>query len=143
MTERKMIEVVVGVLVRDGRIFLQQRPPTKDFGFCWESPGGKVEADESHHVALRRELLEELGIDIGELPAGSRPVWTGKFENLVTRPDRATIVLHFYMIGSRFSGVPAIQDGQPGIGWFLPHEMMELDLAPANSRAKTVLAAEV
>lgn len=138
-----VVEVVAAVLVRDGRIFLQQRPPTKDFAWCWESPGGKVEPGESHRVALRRELREELGIDIGELPDGQKPVWTGRFDNLVARPDRATIVLHFYMVGNRFSGEPTIRDEQPGIGWFMPHQMIDLDLAPANLRAKLLLAAEI
>jgi hypothetical protein len=58
----------------------------------------------------------------------------------VTRPDRATIVLHIYYVGSRFTGEPTILDGQPGIGWFTSGEMMMLDLAPANRRAKAVIA---
>jgi 8-oxo-dGTP diphosphatase len=133
-----IVEVVAGVLVRDRRIFLQQRPPTKDFGLCWESPGGKVEPGESHRVALRRELLEELGVGV-DLLAGQRAIWSGRFENLVSRPDRATIALHFYFIGDRFSGEPRILDGQPGVGWFSGVEMMALNLAPANQRAKVVL----
>jgi 8-oxo-dGTP diphosphatase len=136
------IEVVAGVLVRGGRIFLQQRPPTKDFGFRWESPGGKVEGNESHHEALRRELLEELGIEVDLLPS-QQPIWSDRFENLVSRPDRATVVLSFYFVGDRFSGEPMILERQPGIGWFTSGEMMALYLAPANLRAKVVLAAEI
>ena len=137
-----IVEVVAGVLVRNGRIFLQQRPPTKDFAWCWESPGGKVEPGESHHQALRRELLEEIGVEV-DLPPSQQPIWSDRFENPVSRPDRATVVLSFYFVGDRFSGEPAILDGQLGIGWFTSGEMMAIDLAPANLLAKDVLVKEI
>src|SRR5208283_5252202 len=105
-----MIEVVSAIIVKHGRILLQQRPPLKDFPFCWESPGGKVDGNESHHQALRRELLEELGIDIGKLPHGLKPAWTGEFDSPVSRPDRASVVLHFYMVGDRFTGEPILKE---------------------------------
>ena len=137
-----IVEVVAGVLVRGGRLFLQQRPAAKDFAWCWESPGGKVEPGESHHQALRRELLEEIGVEV-DLQPGQQPIWFDRFENPVNRPDRATVVLSFYFVGDRFSGEPRVLDGQPGIGWFLADEMMALDLAPANLQAKDVLAKEI
>ena len=138
-----MIEVVSAIIVKHGRILLQQRPPTKDFGFRWESPGGKVESSESHHQALRRELQEEIGIDVGELPAGQKAVWTGRFDNVVTRPDRADVLILFYTIDIRFKGEPTRKDGQPGLGWFLPDEMLCLDLSPANARARYEIVREV
>lgn len=58
-----MIEVVSAVIIRAGRILLTQRPDGKDFPFTWECPGGKVEGNESHNLALARELMEELGIE--------------------------------------------------------------------------------
>lgn len=137
------IEVVSAILVQHGRIFLQQRPALKDFGFCWESPGGKVDGNESHHQALRREVLEELGIDIGELPHGLKPTWTGRFENVVTRPDRVDIELSFYMIGDRFTGTPTANENQPGMGWFHTDEMLCINLSPANNRARFEIAAAV
>jgi len=138
-----MIEVVSAIIVKHGRILLQQRPALKDFAFCWECPGGKVDDNESHHQALRRELLEELSVDIGELPAGQLAAWSGKFENVVTRPDRASVFLLFYTVGDRFTGTPELKEGQPGIGWFLPEEMCVLNLAPANARAKIEIVEEM
>ena len=59
-----MLEVVAG-LVRDGERFLVcQRPAHKARGLLWEFAGGKVEAGESGAQALKRELMEELGIDV-------------------------------------------------------------------------------
>jgi 8-oxo-dGTP diphosphatase len=48
----------------EGRFLLTSRPPGKVYAGYWEFPGGKLEAGESVQQALRRELHEELGIDI-------------------------------------------------------------------------------
>ncbi|WP_342618715.1 NUDIX domain-containing protein [Rhodoferax sp. GW822-FHT02A01] len=64
--DRPVTEVAVGVLVRaDGAFLLTSRPVGKPYAGYWEFPGGKLEAGESVEQALRRELHEELGIDIG------------------------------------------------------------------------------
>jgi 8-oxo-dGTP diphosphatase len=64
--ERAEVQVAVGVLVRpDGAFLLTSRPPGKVYEGYWEFPGGKVEPGESVEQALRRELLEEIGITIG------------------------------------------------------------------------------
>ena len=63
---RPVTEVAVGVLVRlDGAFLLTSRPVGKAYSGYWEFPGGKLETGESVEQALRRELHEELGIDIG------------------------------------------------------------------------------
>jgi 8-oxo-dGTP diphosphatase len=64
--QRKEVAVAVGVLVReDGRFLLTSRPEGKVYAGYWEFPGGKVEAGESIEAALRRELMEEIGVTIG------------------------------------------------------------------------------
>lgn len=66
--ERPMTEVAVGVLMRpDGTFLLTSRPQGKVYAGYWEFPGGKLEAGESVEQALRRELLEELGVVIAEV----------------------------------------------------------------------------
>ena len=61
-----IIHVAVGVLCNpQGEILFAQRPTGKPMAGYWEFPGGKLEAGESVHAALARELHEELGIDIG------------------------------------------------------------------------------
>jgi 8-oxo-dGTP diphosphatase len=63
---RQPVDVAVGVLIApDGRFLLTSRPEGKVYAGHWEFPGGKVEPGESVEDALRRELLEELGITIG------------------------------------------------------------------------------
>lgn len=65
-TERKVTEVAVGVLLQaDGSFLLTSRPAGKVYEGYWEFPGGKLEQGETVEQALRRELIEELGITIG------------------------------------------------------------------------------
>lgn len=64
--DRPLVEVAVGVLVRDdGAFLLTSRPVGKAYAGYWEFPGGKLEAGETVEQALARELYEELGITIG------------------------------------------------------------------------------
>ncbi|HEU0306597.1 MAG TPA: Nudix family hydrolase [Lysobacter sp.] len=60
------VEVVAGVIRdRRGRILLARRTEGRDLAGLWEFPGGKHEADETAEAALKRELREELGIEVG------------------------------------------------------------------------------
>lgn len=62
----KTIEVVAAVIVRDGDILCTQRGPNKleYLSKKYEFPGGKIEPGESERAALRREISEELCIEI-------------------------------------------------------------------------------
>jgi 8-oxo-dGTP diphosphatase len=59
----KKIEVIAAILHRDGAYFATQRG-YGEFEGMWEFPGGKIEPGESREVALKREIQEELGVDI-------------------------------------------------------------------------------
>ena len=61
------IEVVVAVIEKDGRILLQERPAGGLLAGLWEFPGGKVEPGESLKAALRREIREEVGVEIKDV----------------------------------------------------------------------------
>ena len=64
----KVIEVVAAIIKNDNEIFATQRG-YGDFKGGWEFPGGKIEAGENPEQALRREIKEELTVEIevGEL----------------------------------------------------------------------------
>jgi 8-oxo-dGTP diphosphatase len=60
----RQLRVVAGLIRQGGKVLLTQRKPGRHLGLSWEFPGGKVEAGESDADALRREMMEELGIDV-------------------------------------------------------------------------------
>ncbi|QWD90950.1 NUDIX domain-containing protein [Polynucleobacter sp. MWH-Braz-FAM2G] len=63
--QRPITEVAAGILLDDkGRYLLGQRPAGKPYAGYWEVPGGKIEKGETVLDALKRELQEELGIEI-------------------------------------------------------------------------------
>ena len=61
-----MIRVVCGIIYKDDKILLTRRKKGKSLEGFWEFPGGKVEKDETDTIALKRELKEELGLEISE-----------------------------------------------------------------------------
>ncbi len=58
------IEVTAALLNDGRRVFIAQRPSSKEFALQWEFPGGKVEAGEKREASLVREISEELCLDI-------------------------------------------------------------------------------
>lgn len=63
MNNKKMIEVVAAVIVKDNMILATQRG-YGEFKGKWEFPGGKVEFNENLENALIREIKEETGIEL-------------------------------------------------------------------------------
>jgi A/G-specific adenine glycosylase len=60
----RKIEAVIGVMEKKGKYLIQKRPSTGLLSDLWEFPGGKKKKDETLEQALRREIKEELGIEL-------------------------------------------------------------------------------
>ena len=58
------IEVAAGLVFKDGKVLIAQRPARSHLGGLWEFPGGKREPGETYEACLHRELAEELGIEV-------------------------------------------------------------------------------
>lgn len=82
MQENGPLHVVAAIIVRGSQILACRRASHKAAAGKWEFPGGKVDAGESPHEALVREIREELGIhceairtyDISDTPVGSQTI---------------------------------------------------------------------
>ena len=57
-------DVVAAIIIKDDKYFIAQRNRNKHMGLSWEFPGGKVEKEETFEIALKREIKEELNIEI-------------------------------------------------------------------------------
>jgi len=64
-----MKDVTAAVIIQNEKVLITRRAADEKHAGWWEFPGGKVEDGESPEVCLRRELMEELGVDahIGDL----------------------------------------------------------------------------
>ena len=59
-----MITITAAILMKDNRILIAQRKHSDKLPGKWEFPGGKIEDNETPEECLKRELKEELNIDI-------------------------------------------------------------------------------
>jgi len=116
------VDVAVAVLIRsDGAVLLAQRPASKVYSGYWEFPGGKIEPGEPVAEALRREIREELGIEIER----AYPWITRIF----TYPH-ATVRLHFYRVTAWLGEPRALE--HHAIAWQRPEAVEVTPLLPAN-----------
>jgi 8-oxo-dGTP diphosphatase len=116
------VDVAVAVLIRsDGAALLARRPASKVYAGYWEFPGGKVERGEDVADALRREIREELGIEIESV----HPWITRVFAY-----PHATVRLHFYRVYA-WRGEPRALEHQ-AIAWQRAETPDLVPMLPAN-----------
>ena len=100
---RPLVPVVAAALFDGaGRVLIAQRPAGKALAGRWEFPGGKVDVGESEHAALRRELREELGVEV----IAARP-----FMRLAHAYAERDVELSLWIV-ERFAGEPRSLDAQ-------------------------------
>ena len=129
MTPTAPISVVAALISRHGRYLLGRRPDDKRHGGLWEFPGGKLDAGESPLAAARRELAEELSLEVLSLG----PIV------ISVRDSGSPFVIDFHEVQVR--GEPAAHE-HSALGWFTPQQMASLPLAPADARCARQLAAD-
>lgn len=119
--DRAWIHVAAALIERDGRYLLTQRLKGVHLAGLWEFPGGKREPGESLEECLRRELAEELGIDI------TPPTFVLRHQHVY--PEHA-VALHFFSC-SILRGEPRPL-GCAAVQWVKPEEFHRYALPPAD-----------
>ena len=131
-----MVEVVLGALVRGGRVLLVHRSASKRaYPNVWDLPGGVVEAGEAELEALARELYEELGVRITTDS-------TSHLCRFTAGPPDEPALLSAWLVRD-WEGTPAnvAPEEHDDIGWFdlgelppSPHAPLRMALASAMWR---------
>ena len=125
------VEVVAGALIdATGRVLIAERPPGKPMAGRWEFPGGKLRRAETARDGLRRELIEELGIE----PARCAPLLS-----VVHRyPDALRAVRIDCWRVESWRGEPTPLDGQR-LRWCTRDELAGADILEADRAIVTAL----
>ena len=124
------LRVIAAVLARGKRLLVCQRPPHKRHGGLWEFPGGKVEPGESDEDAARRELREELGLELEQAAEAEMEI----------ADDGSHFLIAFVPVSAR--GEPVCHE-HSALAWGTPAELALLPLAPSDRRyVEMVLARE-
>ena len=134
-----VITIVVGAAVVDDvqrptRLLAARRTAPARLAGRWELPGGKVEPGEGAVAALRRELVEELGIEVevgaeivgpdaGAWPLGDGPLGDG--------PLGRTAMLRVWLVRVAV-GEPVARQDHDALRWLGPGQWLDVPWLPGD-----------
>jgi 8-oxo-dGTP diphosphatase len=121
LQELPTIVVAAAIIWQKDMILLARRKPESHLGGLWEFPGGKKELGETLEDCLRREVQEELGVEISE----PQP-----FHVLRHQYPEKEVLLYFFTC-SIIHGVPQALEC-PEIVWVHKHELISYEFPPAD-----------
>lgn len=113
--------VAAAIIQQEEKFLLTKRKPGSDLEGLWEFPGGKKESGETLEGCLRREVKEELGVEISE------PTF---FHSLRHQYSDREVELHFFTC-SIIQGNPQALDCAE-MAWVPKHELIFYDFPPAD-----------
>jgi 8-oxo-dGTP diphosphatase len=113
--------VAAALTIEQGKLLVTQRKKESSHGLLWEFPGGKVEDGEDPRGALRRELREELDVEVevGEL-----------FDAVFYFYPATPILLLVYRCRVKKGSLKPI--GCRALRWVTPGELGKLAMPPAD-----------
>ena len=117
----KHIDVTCAIIQRGGLILAAQRSAAMSLPYKWEFPGGKIDPGESPEECLRRELIEELGIQVHvgrslPLSVHQYPTFAITLHPFICTIESGDIVLHEHA----------------AVSWLPPNKLHTLDWAEAD-----------
>lgn len=114
------------------QILVSLRKAPQSFAGFWEFPGGKLEPGESSYAALKRELLEEVGLCVEQAEL---------FTTLQHEHVPGGVLLDIWRV-YQFSGEPYGLEGQ-SVRWVDLTAIQSLNFLPANQPLVNQLLAQI
>ena len=119
-----------GVLVVAGQLLLEKRgPEARVYANFWDVPGGHIEDGEDPDLALKREMREELGIEIDHSFLGMV-----LDDSAQRRTDHRTYRHYIYVV-HQFRGTPSACEEQDLKWWPMDTAIDNVELNPVTAYA--------
>ena len=118
---KPVLDVVAGIVWRDGQYLAVERPAGGRMAGWWEFPGGKIEPGETREDALVREFREELGIT---------PTRFEYWRDLEHEYEEFVVRLYFFHINNYSGELQSLEKQR--MAWVDPAVAPTLDYLPAD-----------
>ena len=118
-----MIDVVAAVIKKNNLYFIAQRNRNKHFAYYWEFPGGKVNKQETFENALKREIKEELSINIKV------------FNHIASekhKDEKIDVNVHYFLCESLNKNI--ILSEHEDMKWLQKNDLKQFKMAPGDSK---------
>ncbi len=116
-----MIHVTCAIIINNSRVLVTQRSETMKLPLKWEFPGGKININESAEMCIKRELIEELDIEVELL------------ERLADcQFEYPTFTINLIPFVARIKGGQLTLREHKAFKWLHPQDLKALDWAPAD-----------
>ena len=118
-----MIDVVAAVIKKNNLYFIAQRNRNKHFAYYWEFPGGKVDKQETFENALKREIKEELSINIKV------------FNHIASekhKDEKIDVNVHYFLCESLNDNIILFE--HEDMKWLKKNELKKFKMAPGDSK---------
>jgi len=125
-------EVAAGIVWNGSEVLIARRQEHDHQGGRWEFPGGKRREGESIEECLRREMLEEIGIEVGV-----GPLWRALTH---VYPDR-TVTLYFHMCEALRGNPRAIECAE--VRWVHPRALADFTFVEGDIQVLPDLARDL
>lgn len=123
-----VLAAVAILLDSDNRVLITKRKPDQLMGDLWEFPGGKIEEGETPEEALKREIKEEIGIDMG----CHAPFY------FISEAREGYHLLVMSYICREWKGIPSGAEGQEA-KWVYPNQLKDYSMLPSNDYLNAML----
>ncbi len=127
---KKTVRVVGAIIINeDDQVLCALRSPEMSLPNYWEFPGGKIEAGESVHQAIVREIKEELNCEIEALQLFND--YTHEYDHVIVNLITVTCKI--------INGTPTANE-HAELRWVAKDNLNSLHWAPADIPAVNLLS---